>query len=99
MMAIQIIAILSLVAYMVYITYYYALPMAWFKIMKFFACKSHRCEDVRVIEEKIVVIFTASGRERRIERDLGVPLDSRFWTMTLCSTFRSMLKETKRWAE
>ena len=98
MVTFQIIAILSLVAYILYVTYYYAIPMFCFRMKTYFARKKHLCTDVRVIEEKVVVIFESSGKSRKIERNLGVPVDSRFWAMNLCSSLRSMLKEIQKWS-
>ena len=99
MVALQLIPILALVAYFFYLTYYYLVPMACFRVMKYYACKRHLCDDVRVVEEKVVLVFTAFGKEHKIERSLGVPSDSRCWTMTLFSTLKDLLKEAKKWTD
>ena len=93
MEALQVMMVFSLLAYFLYLTYYYAAPMFWLRVLMFVAYKKYRCSEVRFTEETISVRFTRAGEESSIEQPLGVELESRFFVITACSVLRGMLRE------
>ena len=96
MVAFQIIPLLSLGLYFVYLTYYYALPMFFLKILLFIAYGIHRCTDIRFREEKITVKIPIRGEEQVLERPVEIDPASRYLAMTVCSEFLGIMKEIRK---
>lgn len=95
MIYLQIIPLLALLTFLCYIGYYYCAPMIRFRMLAIVAYQRRHCQSIQVTEEKLIVTFSVNGEDRVIERPLGVDLASRFLVMTLCSLFKSILKEAR----
>ena len=91
----QLIPLLMLAAYIFYLTYYYALPMFFLKVLLFYAHIRYRGSEIQFVGGKIIMKVTAGGEERMIERVLEADPSSRFFAMTVRSEFRGMLRELK----
>ena len=94
----QLIPLLSLTAYFFYLTYYYAAPMFFLKVLLFFAHIRYRGAEIRFRNGKITLRAEIDGEERVIERPVEIDPTSRFFAMTVRSTFRGMLREMKKGA-
>ena len=92
----QMIPILALTGYFFYLTYYYAAPMFYLKILLFVAHKKYHCREITFTEEKVSVKIEKDGEERTFEHPLGVELESRFFASSLCSVFRKVLSEIRK---
>ena len=90
----QLIPILSLIAYFLYLTYYYAFPMFCLKVLLFIAHIRYRGVEIRFTGGKIILKMPDTGivSERLLEVDPG----SRFFTMTICSEFKAMLRDLRK---
>ena len=92
----QIFPLLSLAAYFIYLTYYYAAPMFCLKVLLFLAHLRYRCSDVLFTEGKITVKYEKNGEERVMERQLETDPTSRFFAMSVCAELKGMLRIIKR---
>ena len=90
----QIIPLLALMGYFLYLTYYYAGPMFWLKVLLFIAHTRHRGIDIRFIRGKITIRLPEE--EHVIEQPLEIDPTSRFFAMTVCSEFRKMLRNIRK---
>ena len=95
-MELQMIPIFLLGLYILYVSYYYATPMFFLKVMLFIAHIRYRDIDIRFEERRILVRFSRDGMEHVVERAVDEDLESRFWPMSLCSAFRKLLKELRK---
>lgn len=91
----QLLPILSLVAYIMYLLYYYVIPTLHLRILWFIAQKKQHCSSVIFSEYKITVKFTKNGEERVIEQFLDDDIPSRFKVPALCSKFKGILADIK----
>ena len=91
----QLIPILTLAIYFLYVTYYCAVPMFILKILLFTAHMKYRNADIRFSDGKITVKYEKCGEEQVIERRLEIDPASRFFAMNVCSEFRGILKEMR----
>ena len=91
----QLIPILSLAGYFLYLTYYYAAPMFWIKVLLFTGHIKYRGADIRFRDGKITVKLQRGGEERVFERPLDMDPASRFFAMEVCSEFRALLREIR----
>ena len=91
----QLIPLLSLAAYFIYLTYYYAAPMFGLKVLLFYAHIRYRGAEIRFRDERITMNYAVGGQERMIVRRLETDPTSRFFAMTVCSEFRGMLREAR----
>ena len=94
----QIIPIAALIVYFLYLSYYYAAPMFWLRVLLLIAYKKYRCREIRFTEDAITVTLTRDGEEHRMVRPLGVELESRFFPMTACSVMRGILRDLRKGA-
>lgn len=92
----QLIPLLALTAYMVYLTYYYAAPMFWLKVMLFYAHFRYRGCDIRFTGGTVTVRLQKDGAEQILERPLEVDPSSRFLASTTCSVFSRMLRDIRK---
>ena len=96
MVVFQMIPILTLLAYFLYLTYYYAAPMFWLRVLMLIAYKKYHCTEVRFTEETISIRLLRDGAETVLEQPLGVELESRFFVMTACSVVRKLLRDLRK---
>ena len=96
MLFFQLLPILALSIYVLYSSYYYAVPMFCLKILIFIAYGIHRCTDIRFYDAKITVKIPISGEERVIERPVDVDLASRHLAATVLREFRAVMKEIRK---
>ena len=94
-MGFQIIPLVMLGAYLLYASYYYAVPMFFLKVMLFLAHIRHRDIDICFEERRIIARFTKDGEERVAVCAIDVKLESRFWPMTACFAFRHLLRDIR----
>ena len=92
----QIIPLFGLAAYFCYLSYYYAAPMFYLKILLFAAHKKYRCSEIQFTEDKITVKFSKGGEEKIIEHAVESDFSSRFLAMDLCLVLRKMLAEIRK---
>ncbi len=92
----QIIPLFGLAAYFCYLTYYYAAPMFYLKILLFTAHKKYRCTEVQFTEDKITAKFSKDGEEKVLEQAVETDFSSRFMAMDLCLVLRKMLSEIRK---
>ena len=95
-MDIQFIPLILLGLYLLYISYYYATPMFFLKVMLFVTHIRYRDVDVRFEESRITVRFSESGEERVVVQPIDEELESRFWAMTVCSVFHGLLRDIRK---
>ncbi len=91
----QLIPLLALTLYFIYLTYYYAAPMFWLKVMLFYAHIRYRDIDILFTTGKIVVTYSRDGEEHVLERRIEIDPTSRFLAMTVCSLFRGILRSIR----
>lgn len=91
----QIIPLLTLTLYFFYMTYYYAAPMFWLKVLLFYTHIRYRGSDVRFAGGEITIQMKKCGKELVVERHLEMDPTSRFFAMTVCSEYKSMLREIR----
>ena len=65
--------------YILYVSYYYATPMFFLKVMLFIAHIRYRDIDIRFEERRILVRFSRDGMKHVVERAVDEDLESRFW--------------------
>ena len=92
----QMIPILALGVYVIYLSYYYAAPTFWLKVMLFYAHIRYPGIDIRFIGSKATVKFTDGEGEHVLERPLEVDLTSRFLASHVCAVFRGMLRDIRK---
>ena len=92
----QIIPLLTLVAYIFYCTYYYAVPMFCLKVLLFYAHIRYRDITILFRGGKITVTLTKNGEELLIERPVEIDPTSRFFAMTVRSMFRKLLRDIRK---
>ena len=92
----QIIPILTLVMYMFYMTWYYALPMFLLKLLLFYGHIRWRGCFISFRDGKITVEHRKDGKLTVYERPLDVDPASRHMAMDVCAEFRSMLREIRK---
>ena len=92
----QIIPIAALIVYFLYLSYYYAAPMFWLRVLLLIAYKKYRCTEVRIGEETVTARYPKDGGEGVIEQPIGEDLVSRFFAMSLCSALRAVLAELRK---
>ena len=92
----QLIPLLALTLYFLYLTYYYAAPMFCLKVLLFYAHIKYPGADIRFADGKITMRYGTGGEEGKAERRLETDPTSRFFAMTVCSEFRGMLREIRR---
>ena len=90
----QLIPLLSLTAYFFYLSYYWAAPMFYLKVLLFIAHIKYRGIDIRFTEGKIKVRMPAESHV--IERVLETDPTSRFFAMAVCSEFKKMLRNIRK---
>ena len=95
-MEFQMIPIFLLGLYILYVSYYYATPMFFLKVMLFLAHIRYRDIDILFEERRITVRFSRNGTEHVAERTVDEDLESRFWPMSLCSAFRKLLRDLRK---
>ncbi len=92
----QIIPLATLASYFLYLTYYYAAPMFWLRVLLLLAYKKHHCKEVVFSETSITVKYVKDGVECVLEEPIGVELDSRFFVSTACSVLSGILKTLRK---
>ena len=95
-MGFQIVPLLALALYILYLSYYYATPMFFLKVLLFMAHLWYGCTDIRFTEGKIIVNYVRNGEEYVMERVLDVDPTSRFFAATVRSEFSSMLRRIRK---
>ena len=92
----QIIPILSLIMYFLYMTYYYAVPMFILKILLFYGHIRYRGSFITFRGGKITVECRKGGKEMVYERPLDMDPTSRHLAMDVCTEFRGLLREIRK---
>ena len=92
----QMIPILALGVYVIYLSYYYAAPTFWLKVMMFYAHIRHPGIDIRFVGAKATVTIIDADGEHVLERPLEVDLSSRFLASHVCAVFRGMLRDIRK---
>ena len=90
----QIIPLLALTAYFFYLTYYYAAPMFFLKVLLFYAHIRYRGVEIRFEDAKIVVKMPEE--EKSLERPLEIDPTSRFFAMTVFTEFKGLLRDIRK---
>ena len=90
----QMIPILALTVYIIYLSYYYAAPMFCLKVLLFYAHIRYREIDIRFTGGKITVTLG----EAVYQRELDMDPTSRFFASAVCTEFRRMLREIRKGA-
>ena len=92
----QLIPLLSLAAYFLYYTYYYAFPMFRLKLLLFFANLRYRDIDILFRSGKITVKLTRDGEARSLVREMDTDPTLRYFAMDVCSSFRGILRDIRK---
>ena len=95
-MGFQIIPLLALALYILYLSYYYATPMFFLKVLLFMAHLWYGCTDIRFTEGKIIINYVRDGKEYVLERVLEVDPTSRFFASSERREFSSMLRRIRK---
>ena len=98
MEAFQIIPILSLALYFVYLVWYYALPMLFLRILLFYGHLRYRGSFISFRNGQITVEYRRNGKVHTLVRPLDVDPTSRFLAMDVCAEFRKVLRDIRRGA-
>ena len=94
----QMIPLLTLAMYFLYLTYYYAAPMFWLKVLLFAAHIRYRDIDILFSDGRVTVRYRSEGEERILERPVEADPTSRFFAMTVCSATRGVLRDLRNGA-
>ena len=92
----QLIPLLALTAYFVYLSYYYAAPMFRLKVMLFYAHLRYRPCEIRFVGGRITFRRVLDGEELLVERPVEVDIASRFLAFTTCREFRLLLRDLRK---
>ena len=93
MQIIQYIALGSVLVYMVYLIYYHALPMAYFRFLLFRALKKGVCKGIQSWDGKITAIYMKDGKECRYTKQIDEEVPDRFLTASACKTLKAILSD------
>ena len=89
----QMIPILALTIYIIYLSYYYAAPMFCLKVLLFYAHIRYREIDIRFTDGKITVTLGETVYQRELD---DMDPTSRFFASAVCAEFRRMLREIRK---
>ena len=89
----QLVAVGSLLAYMLYLIYYYTVPMCCFKLILFRAIRRKLCLGIRSGDGKITVRYLKDGRECRFTKRIDEEIPNRFTAFAACRTLKSILAD------
>ena len=92
----QLIPLLALALYVFYISYYYAAPTFFLKLMLFYAHLRYRDIDILFRDEKITIKLTKCGEEHVLERKLEFEPVLRYFAMDVCNVFKGMLRDIRK---
>ena len=92
---IQLAAVGSLLAYMIYLLYYYTVPMCCFKLILFRAIRKKECLGMQSGDGKIPVRYLRHGREQRYTKAIDQEVPDRFLAIAACHTLRSILEDIR----
>ena len=91
----QIIPLLCLAVYFLYITYYIAIPMFCLKVLLFIGYRKYHCSEIYFREDGIIVTYLKDKRICHIVKDVEDDPDSRFFIMSLCSALKKTYKDIR----
>lgn len=90
---IQYIALGSLLVYAVYLLYYHALPMAYFRFLLYRALKKGVCTGIRSWDGKITASYLKDGKIFQYTRQIDEEVPDRFLTASACKTLKAILTD------
>ncbi len=93
---IQLIPLLTLLVYILFLSYYIAVPMFCFKAMLFYAHLKYREIDFQFEEHRVKATLSDGEKKMVFEHPVEEGFDSRFYAMTLCSAFRILLADIRK---
>ena len=91
----QIIPLLCLAVYFLYITYYIAIPMFCLKVLLFIGYKKYHCSEIRFGEDSVTVRYQKDEATLLKVKAMEEEIDSRFFIMALCSALESLYKDIR----
>ena len=94
----QLVAVGSLLAYMLYLIYYYTVPMCCFKLILYRAIRRKLCLGLETGDGKITVRYLRDGREQRYTKRIDEEVPNRFASFAACRTLRALLSDIEKGA-
>ena len=79
--------------YMLYLIYYYTVPMCVFKLILYRAIQRKVCLDLRSGDGKITVTYMKDGREQRYTKRIDEEIPNRFAAFAACRTLKALLSD------
>ena len=93
MLVVQYVAIGSLLIYMLYLIYYHAVPMGYFRFLLFRALKRGVCIGIKSWDGKITVRYMRDGKEYCFTKPIDEDIPDRFVFFSACHTLKSILSD------
>ena len=94
----QLLAVGSLAVYLLYLVYYYTVPMCCFKLILYRAIRRKLCLGLETGDGKITVRYLKDGREQRYTKRIDEEVPNRFASFAACRTLRSILSDIEKGA-
>ncbi|MBQ6372114.1 MAG: hypothetical protein IJJ22_03200 [Oscillospiraceae bacterium] len=92
----QLIALSSLVIYMLYIIYYMAVPLMRLRFLMLLAYRKYHCTDVRISDTGVVVKVPVDGQEHILWGRMDPDQDMAYYAMSACSELKKILRDIRR---
>ncbi|MBR1455644.1 MAG: hypothetical protein IJ594_00615 [Oscillospiraceae bacterium] len=89
----QLLAVGSLLAYLLYLVYYYTVPMCWFKLILYRAIRRKVCLGLRSGDGMLTVRYVKDGRECLFTKRIDEEVPDRFVSFAACRTLKSILAD------
>ena len=89
----QLFAVGSLIAYILYLIYYYTVPMCVFRLILFRAIRRKICLGLQSWDGMLLVRYMKDGRECRLARRIDEDVPNRFASFAACRTLKSILSD------
>ena len=90
------IMVAALIVYMLYLIYYFSIPMCWFRFMLFLAIRSKLCLSIETGEGRITARYLKDGRELEYTKRIDEDVADRFLALSACYTLKSILADIKK---
>jgi len=90
----QALPLFALIAYMLYMIYYFIIPTAYLRIMLYCAHKKYCGIDIRFADNWVLVKLPEY--EKPIGRLIDIDIPARLLEYTVCSELRELLREVRK---
>ena len=94
MIILQALPLFALIAYMLYMVYYFIIPTAYLRLMLYYAYRKYCGIDIRFADNWVLVKHPKF--EKPIGRMIDIDIPARLLEYTVCSELRKLLREVRK---